>query len=77
MVFLSQGVRRWKGVSEEGGRERSALMNYLQAGKGNIRRVGVGEPRRKSRGLESEGLQDEEAQGRDASTGFQRKLTNG
>jgi hypothetical protein len=31
MVFLSQGVRRWKGVSEEGGRERSCF-NELSLG---------------------------------------------
>lgn len=38
MVFLSQDVRRWKGVSKEGGREweRVTLMNYLKARKGNV-----------------------------------------
>lgn len=32
MVFFSQGVRRWKGVSEEGGREWESCFNELSPG---------------------------------------------
>lgn len=32
MVFFSQGVRRWKGVSEEGGREWESCFNELSSG---------------------------------------------
>lgn len=32
MVFFSQGVRRWKGVSEKGGREWESCFNELSPG---------------------------------------------
>lgn len=50
MVFFSQGVRRWKGVSEEGGREWESCFNELSPGSegGHLQRLEEEGARRES-----------------------------
>lgn len=65
MVFFSQGVRRWKGVSEEGGREWESCFNELSPGlEGeHLQRLEeAGAQRKAHRRGEQKSFQKEEAQ---------------